>query len=209
MRSNLEVGNRPADNANSGLSPSLLSTGRMLKSRSTRAAVTLCVIGAFIVSSAGRAGILGTERSACGEHAASNATCPGCGCCEVALSGDRCGCCSQPAPRRDERLEAPEAGCCSDDMAVEAHGDAVAEAPEDSSEHLTICMCGEAPALPTAPPAEGRLASEQLVRTLIVGCPSAIELDVDPLPIVAQPRGSTPPSLSHGDAQRCLSVWRI
>ena len=172
----------------------------MLKSRSIRVAVNLCVIGALITPVAG---IRGYVQDECGEQVASTATCSGCGCCSVSHKGDRCGCCSHAGSSREVKQASASTTCCPED-------DLGQSAAEETTDALGICMCGTADPSPAVPPAEGRTASELLVRTLLSGHPSLLVVHDSDAPLLATSLGeSAPPLLLPRDAQRRLGVWRI
>lgn len=172
----------------------------MLKSRSIRVAVNVCVIGALI---APVAGIRVYVQDECGEQVASTVTCSGCGHCSVPHAGDRCGCCSHAGDSRQAKQASGSMACCPEE-------DLGQSAAEEATDALGICMCGTADPGPAVPPAEGRTASELLVRTLLLGHPSLLVVHVTDAPLLATSWGeSAPPLLLPRDAQRRLGVWRI
>ncbi len=174
----------------------LLSTGRMLKSRSIRAVVNLCVTGAILAPAAG---FVGSARDECGKRVASIATCPGCGCCAVAHTDERCGCCNHAEPLRESRVATNKAECCSDDSGKEA--------AKSSAASQNICMCGNADREPAVPPAEERSATEQLVRTILVGSPMMVWGGSD-LPTFDSSREIVLASLSSSP-RRPTATWRL
>lgn len=170
----------------------------MLKSRAIRAAVNLCLIGALLAPAAGFASLAWEK---CGEQVASNAKCPGCGCCAVADSGGRCGCCDRTAVPRQKRAEIHHSACCADELAEEASLLAT-NAP-------TLCLCGNADPAPAVPPAKGLTATEQLIRTLLVGSPAVVGMGPAASAFASCWDNSAVPRLLPRDAQRRLGVWRI
>lgn len=177
----------------------LLSTGTMLKSRSIRVAVNLCVIGAILVSMAAMAGGV---RDRCGNQFASKQTCPGCGCCAVLDHGVRCQCCDNAQPTGDRQPGSSQMACCSKKQSATVKPDRNTGVPG-------ICMCGKSVPQPAVPSRHGRTATEQLVPTCLPGYPMSVSIGLDLTPRASLWEDSAPSLLLPRDAQRRLCVWRI
>lgn len=170
----------------------------MLKSRSIRLAVSLCVTVALLLP---LAGLSAGSRTRCDEQVASTATCPGCGCCAVPKSGEMCCCCGHEQSPPPEQAVSQHASCCPDQPAASAEREPRSASPG-------ICMCGSSDCEPAVPVPDGRTTTQQLVAKLLTSSPL----------IACSPResnrrtfweDSVPPVLLSQDAQCGFCVWRI
>lgn len=180
---------------------SLLSAVTVLKSRSIRIAVNVCVIGALLLLPS--SGYRTTSAADCDAAVSGTATCQGCGNCSVSKSGESCGCCCRKPTTRPAKVKPSESkGCCKHSSSSPAQSE------EASSEHLGVCLCGQQQQ-PKAPAPQNRSGPERLIQVLM-NAPA-----VDDLPVDNMTRGSLveqvagPPFLLPHDSQRRLCIWLI
>ena len=164
----------------------------MVKYRSIRIAVNLCLTGAFLLpgTSFGK-----SPAPACDSTASKSEKCEGCGQCTVSSSGERCGCCCQkPAP------PAHHHGW---------HASHVADHVKQSKAGTShgVCFCGTDPQ-PAAPASQSRAFAEQLVKVRLIAFTNHFASATDALFNMCVEQ-SAPPSLLPRDSQRLLCVWRI
>ena len=158
----------------------------MLKSRSIRLAVNLCVIGALLLPGDAFLPVFGQSaiESSCESSASNEPTCEGCGHCQVSKPGDRCGCCA----KCHQELDAKDV----DRTAAEG-----------------VCLCGS-DSLPAVPVTPSRSTSEEVVRLLV--CSSvkgSFEAAGSVSLVFSGGHSPAPLSLLPRDSQRRLCVWRI
>ncbi len=165
----------------------------MLKSRSIRIAVNLCVTVALLMPG-NVSGMVGSD--SCAVDASKPASCSRCCHCSINEPGERCGCCcKKPAPRADE------ANCCKSRSSQQA------SKPSPPS-YQGICTCA-AEQRPGAPAPQGRSILEQLVQIRSMGCGDLITTPCDPkFSLIAEDRFSSPALLPR-DSLRLLCIWRI
>ena len=186
----------------------------MLKSRSIRVAVNLCVIGVLLMPSGG---MTVANAANCDSLASSEATCSGCGHCQVSKPEERCGCCKREHQESSQAAIAAstEGGCCHSQNPLQKTAAAgVHESPNrdlskknSPHEYEGVCLCASAPQ-PAVPPSPNRLTNEQLVKLLLLDVMGFAENDSAP-PHFSMERFSVAPSFESRDSQRRLCVWRI
>jgi hypothetical protein len=188
-----------------GLPRIVLSTLPMLLSRSSRSAVSLCVIGALLLP---HALPLAARASACQQSAAGVSTCTGCGSCRVAESIGRCRCCCSTTPKSHNpaRLVSSR-GCCGSKAVQQSSRSAVSGASPVKELEAGICLCGKGPA-PAPPVPDSRTAAELLI-TLPGNGPALGVASLHP-PVSRQlcSRSAPPESIRH-PVQRLLCIWLI
>jgi len=156
--------------------------------------------------------------ASCETSASNEATCSGCGHCQVNKPGERCGCCARKhqEPVQEATTEPTKTGCChrspsksQQNIAVQpdkspqsglAHNDA-------PNEHYGVCLCA-GPSQPAIPTSSHRSTTEQLVKLLLLDATDLTANDSAP-PRLAIGRLSIPPDFEPRDSQRRLCVWRI
>lgn len=179
---------------------SLLSAVTVLKSRSIRIAVNVCVIGALLFPGVGYRTAFSAE---CDAVVSGTAKCHGCGNCPVSYPGESCGCCcSKPATRPVAVRPSESKRCCKHSSSPPA------QEKEASSEHLGVCLCGQQPQ-PKAPVPQNRSGPERLIQVLVT-MPAFDDLPVDNMTrgsLIEQATG--PPFLLPHDSQRRLCIWLI
>lgn len=175
----------------------------MLKSRSVRLAVNLCVIVALLLPSSGGQPASAAE---CGPTA-STEVCEGCGRCHVSHRGEHCGCCCKrhsaksPSKLADKGISDGKSCCHTPDTKL----------PRDKQQaepSKVLCLCG-GQSTPAVPAQQNRSASERLVKLLSLGpVVSGVPLALDGnSPVLSRP--NAPASLSPHEVQQRLCVWRI
>ncbi|QDV78331.1 hypothetical protein K2D_19380 [Planctomycetes bacterium K2D] len=201
----------------------------MLKSRSFRLAVNLCVTGALLVPVGSGGRVLGNHCDALassgiangvvvnGTVPSKNAVCVGCGHCPVSHQGDFCGCCrKKPTPlARTADSHHGHSGhdgdSCSGHSIAYDHRPLVAVAQssnESFRDELGVCLCGHEPE-PAIPAPRNGTANDQLAQMLLLASASGIvTAEAPPLWQSTAPHPA-PPSLLPRDSQRRLCVWRI
>lgn len=156
--------------------------------------------------------------ASCETSASSEATCSGCGHCQVSKPGERCGCCARKhqKPVQEATTEPKNAGCChrspinsQKNSAAQVEESPKAGSPKEdlSNESYGVCLCA-GPSQPAVPTSSHRLATEQLVKLLLLDVTGFAESDSAP-PRLAIGRLSIPPDFEPRDSQRRLCVWRI
>ena len=173
----------------------------LIKSRSVRIAVNVCVIGALLVPNAA----LGTAfASDCDSAVASTQKCVGCGRCSVANAGDRCGCCRKTPAHSAE----PAKTCCSARSCCSRSAGTLSADKDSTEAEVDSCQCGRSPQ-PTTPPPPTRTAAEKLTELLSVSAVIYISLVHDEAQFSSQELEFVPLRLRPRDTQRHLCVWRI
>ena len=183
-----------------GIRQGYVSTRNMLKSAPIRLAVNLCLIGALLLS---QGGIFTAIASACEVTASGAAKCSGCGHCEVASMGERCGCCSkkrsQPA---HEHTKAAKKSCCHSSPATPSANPLPQETEQQG---FSACFCG-LDSEPAVPASDGRVEIELLIKA----APKRTSLAI-PVDLASANRASSrflePVPLLPRFSQRQFCIW--
>lgn len=181
-----------------------------------RNAVHLCLIAVMVFQPMAAALGAAACASVVGIESPSAMVCPGCKCCEVKSSGERCGCCSP------QSLAGETHSCCSlksegsqqDDLFGEI-SDLVPEPPrvEEAplSEHpvsVSVCMCGQ-PTQPILPP-PSRVPLLQLRNLALVANLGHVGLGAEAGLRAEGPSWRMPMTdLCLHFSQRLFCVWRL
>ena len=172
----------------------------MLKSRSIRIAVNLCVTGSLLLPGGG-IGLAGTV--SCHASASTMEKCAGCGRCSVSEKSLRCDCCSRTRQAAVAQLTSSQArGCCHP-----TPDQATSDAAMPEKDH-GICICGLDPQ-PARPVPNDRSETEQHVKLLLASATVAFVVTTDDRTLLASHGGSHSPTFSPRDSQRQLCVWLI
>ena len=173
----------------------------LIKSRSVRIAVNVCVIGSLLVPNAA----LGTAfASDCDSAVASIHKCEGCGHCSVASSDDRCGCCRKNSARSAESTKT----CCTKEKCCGTSAAALSADDDSTETEVDSCQCGRSPQ-PSTPPPPTRSAAEELTEILSVSAVMYVCHVHGETQFSSQELDFVPLSLVPRDSQRHLCVWRI
>ncbi len=177
----------------------------MLLSRSSRLAVSLCVIGALLLP---HALPLAARASACQQSAVGVSTCSGCGSCRVSESGARCHCCCSTTSKTHdhERPVAPR-GCCGAKVIQQTSRSAVRDASPVKELEVGVCLCAKVPA-PAPPAPDSRTASELLI-TLPGSAPTLGVVSLQPPTGHRLSSRSAPLESIRHPVQRLLCIWLI
>ncbi len=173
----------------------------LIKSRSVRIAVNVCVIGALLVP---YTALGATLTSACDSAIASTHKCEGCGRCSVANTGDRCSCC-QKRPARNAK---PDKTCCIKQKCCNSSTAALSANMDSTQSEIGSCQCGRRPQ-PTTPPLPTRSAAEKLNELLSVSAVIHVCHVDGEAQFSTQDLEIIPLTLLPLDSLRHLCVWRI
>lgn len=165
----------------------------MIKSRSIRIAVNLCVTVALLLPGSSFGNSL---TSPCELNASSEAKCKGCGHCSVSSPGQRCGCCCK---KKDTSHQ--ESGCQSSSRSLAAKKN-----NSGSSQGVCLCKADKQPAIPAS---QCRSLFEQILQLRHFASTSLSASAADAMHSCTMEGHCVPTSLLPRDSQRLLCVWRI
>lgn len=194
----LELDGHPVNNTPRWYPISSYRLVAVLKSRSIRNAVNLCVTVALMLPGSG----IQLATAASCESGASIQICEGCNHCQVRTAGQRCVCCANQQTVTIPNEPSRRRSRCNRPKAEPAK---VAEQPPKAKR---ACFCGREPQ-PAVPASQGRSTTEQLVKLLLMTPTLDPALVAEEEFAASTQRFSVPPSFSPRDSQRRLCVWRI
>jgi len=194
----LELDGHPVNNTPRWYPSSSYRLVAVLKSRSIRSAVNLCVTVALLLPGGG---IQAAAAETCCSSA-STAKCEGCGRCQVSTAGERCGCCAKQQANTAPKKTTQRRSCCHRSTPEPA------KAAEQTTEATHLCLCGSEPA-PAAPAPQGRSTTEQLVKLLLTTPTLGPAISAGDESAASMQHFSVGSTFSPRDSQRRLCVWRI